>query len=49
LPVKQGQMHSLSGTLGTMANGVPYAIAAQIAYPEPDLTGSRQSRFSFRA
>ena len=31
--VKRGQMHSLSGTLATMANGLPYAIAAQIAFP----------------
>jgi pyruvate dehydrogenase (quinone) len=27
-------MYSLSGTLATMANGLPYTIAAQIAYPE---------------
>lgn len=27
-------MHSLSGNLATMANGVPYAIAAQVAYPD---------------
>jgi pyruvate dehydrogenase (quinone) len=32
--VKRGQMHSLSGTLASMANGLPYAIAAQIAHPE---------------
>src|SRR5215216_3835613 len=32
--VKRGQMHSLSGTLASMANGLPYAIAAQTAYPE---------------
>ena len=31
---KRGQMYSLSGNLATMANGLPYAIAAQIAYPE---------------
>jgi pyruvate dehydrogenase (quinone) len=31
--VKRGQMHSLSGTLASMANGLPYAMAAQIAYP----------------
>ncbi len=31
---KRGQMFSLSGMLASMANGVPYAIAAQIAYPE---------------
>jgi pyruvate dehydrogenase (quinone)/pyruvate oxidase len=34
IPVKRGQMHSVSGTLATMACGLPYAIAAQIAYPE---------------
>lgn len=34
MPVKRGQMYSLSGTLATMANGLPYTIAAQIAYPE---------------
>jgi len=34
IPVKPGQMHSLSGTLASMANGLPYAIAAQVAYPE---------------
>jgi pyruvate dehydrogenase (quinone)/pyruvate oxidase len=27
-------MHSLSGNLATMAAGLPYAIAAQIAYPD---------------
>jgi pyruvate dehydrogenase (quinone)/pyruvate oxidase len=34
IPVKRGQMHSLSGTLATMASGLPYAIAAQVAYPD---------------
>ena len=34
LPVRHGQRCSLSGNLATMANGLPYAIAAQIAYPE---------------
>ncbi len=34
IPVKRGQMHSLSGNLATMAPGLPYAIAAQIAYPD---------------
>jgi pyruvate dehydrogenase (quinone) len=34
IPVKRGQMHSLSGNLASMANGLCYAIAAQIAYPE---------------
>jgi pyruvate dehydrogenase (quinone) len=33
IPAKRGQMHSLSGNLATMANGLPYAIAAQVAYP----------------
>jgi len=31
---KKGQMYSLSGNLATMANGLPYANAAQIAYPD---------------
>jgi pyruvate dehydrogenase (quinone)/pyruvate oxidase len=34
IPAKRGQMYSLSGTLATMANGLPYTIAAQVAYPE---------------
>lgn len=34
MPVKSGQMHSISGNLGSMACAVPYAIAAQLAYPE---------------
>jgi pyruvate dehydrogenase (quinone)/pyruvate oxidase len=34
IPVKRGQMHSLSGTLATMAPGLPYTLAAQLAYPE---------------
>jgi pyruvate dehydrogenase (quinone) len=34
IPVRRGQMHTLSGTLATMACGLPYAIAAQLAYPE---------------
>lgn len=34
IPARRGQMFSLSGTLASMANGVPYAIAAQVAYPE---------------
>ncbi len=32
--VKRGQMYSLSGTLASMANGLSYAMAAQIAYPD---------------
>src|SRR5262249_45497424 len=31
--VKRGQSHSVSGNLASMACGLPYAIAAQIAYP----------------
>jgi pyruvate dehydrogenase (quinone)/pyruvate oxidase len=34
IPARRGQMHSLSGTLATMACGLPYAIAAQVAFPE---------------
>jgi len=33
IPAKRGQMHTLSGNLATMAPGLPYTIAAQIAYP----------------
>jgi pyruvate dehydrogenase (quinone) len=39
IPVKNRQMHSLSGTLATMANGLPYTIAAQIAYPDRQCVG----------
>jgi pyruvate dehydrogenase (quinone)/pyruvate oxidase len=31
--IKRGQRFSCSGNLASMANGLPYAIAAQIAYP----------------
>ena len=34
IPAKRGQMYSCSGTLATMACGLPYAIASQVAYPE---------------
>ena len=34
IPVRRGQMFSLSGTLASMANGLPYAMAAQVAYPD---------------
>jgi pyruvate dehydrogenase (quinone)/pyruvate oxidase len=30
---RRGQMYTLSGTLASMANGLPYAIAAQVAHP----------------
>jgi pyruvate dehydrogenase (quinone) len=33
IPSLQGQMHTCSGNLATMACGFPYAIAAQVAYP----------------
>lgn len=33
IPVKRGQIHSVSGRLASMACGLPYAIAAQLAYP----------------
>jgi pyruvate dehydrogenase (quinone)/pyruvate oxidase len=39
LRVKRGQKYSLSGTLATMANGLPYTVAAQIAYPERQCVG----------
>jgi pyruvate dehydrogenase (quinone) len=32
--LRRGQMFSCSGNLATMAPGLPYAIAAQIAYPD---------------
>jgi pyruvate dehydrogenase (quinone) len=34
IQLRKGQQFSLSGNLATMANGFPYAIAAQIAYPD---------------
>jgi pyruvate dehydrogenase (quinone)/pyruvate oxidase len=34
IPVKQGQIHTVSGNLASMANGLPYTIAAQIAHPD---------------
>jgi pyruvate dehydrogenase (quinone)/pyruvate oxidase len=34
LPAKRGQLHSCSGNLATMACGLPYAIAASVAYPD---------------
>ena len=34
MKAKKGQMHSCSGNLATMACGMPYAIAAQIAFPD---------------
>lgn len=34
IPAKRGQKHSVSGLLATMACGLPYTIAAQVAYPD---------------
>jgi pyruvate dehydrogenase (quinone) len=34
IPAKRGQMHSVSGTMASMGCALPYAIAAQLAYPE---------------
>jgi pyruvate dehydrogenase (quinone)/pyruvate oxidase len=39
MQAKQGQMHSCSGNLATMACGMPYAIAAQIAFPDRQVIG----------
>ena len=33
IPAKDGQMYSVSGNLASMACGLPYAIAAQLAHP----------------
>jgi pyruvate dehydrogenase (quinone)/pyruvate oxidase len=33
VPAKRNQFHSLSGNLATMACGLPYAIGAQVAFP----------------
>ena len=34
IKARRGQMHTLSGNLATMACGLPYANAAQVAYPD---------------
>jgi pyruvate dehydrogenase (quinone) len=34
IPARRGQRHAVSGMLASMACAVPYAIAAQVAYPE---------------
>jgi pyruvate dehydrogenase (quinone)/pyruvate oxidase len=34
IDIRQGMKFSVSGMLSSMANGLPYAIAAQIAFPE---------------
>ena len=51
IPAKRGQMYSLSGTLASMGNGLPYTIAAQIAYPDRSawlLSAMAASRCSWR-
>src|SRR5256886_8527084 len=37
---RRGQMHTLSGNLATMAPGLPYTIAAQVAYPNRQCVAS---------
>jgi pyruvate dehydrogenase (quinone) len=39
IPARGNQKYSLSGTLASMANGLPYTIAAQIAYPNRQCVG----------
>jgi pyruvate dehydrogenase (quinone)/pyruvate oxidase len=39
ISARPGQMFQLSGNLASMANGLPYAIAAQLAYPERQCVG----------
>ena len=34
IDIRKGMKFSVSGTLSSMANGLPYAIAAQIAFPD---------------
>ena len=34
IPSKRGQLHSVSGNLASMACGLPYAIGAQVAFPD---------------
>jgi pyruvate dehydrogenase (quinone) len=34
IPVKRGQLHAVSGNLASMGCSLPYAIAAQLAYPD---------------
>jgi pyruvate dehydrogenase (quinone) len=33
IPARRGQIHTVSGNLASMACGLPYTIAAQVAYP----------------
>ncbi|HEV7512084.1 MAG TPA: thiamine pyrophosphate-dependent enzyme [Candidatus Acidoferrum sp.] len=34
IPARRGQIHSVSGNLASMACGLPYTVAAQVAYPD---------------
>src|SRR5438128_6729956 len=34
IPARRRQLHSVAGNLASMACGLPYAIAAQVAYPD---------------
>ena len=34
IPVRKRQMHTVSGNLASMANALPYALAAQLSFPE---------------
>lgn len=34
IKAREGQIHTVSGNLASMACGLPYAIAAQVAYPD---------------
>ena len=44
IKARRGQMFSCSGNLATMACGLPYAIAAQIAYPDRQVHRLRRRR-----
>jgi pyruvate dehydrogenase (quinone) len=39
IPARRGQMHTVSGNLASMACGLPYTIASQIAYPGRQCVG----------
>lgn len=39
IPARRGQKYSLSGTLATMAPGLPYTIGAQVAFPDRQCVG----------
>jgi len=44
IPVRRGQVHTVSGNLATMANGLPYALAAQFAFPDRQCVAFRRGR-----